>query len=120
MTRILLPAAALTLLIVVFNGCVGAASYEAANCDRFRFPSKGINILACDDDAVGKHCKRLTGVSYHPRACHIPGKFGRRATIAIGKSYMKCLPHEIAHNEYPDDFDKVHREYPCVGDRRTK
>lgn len=110
----------LILAVLILSGCATAPSFKAAGCERFRFPSKGINILACDDDAVGKHCKRLTGVSYHPRACHIPGKFGRRATIAIGKSYMKCLPHEIAHNEYPYDFAKVHREYPCVGEKGVK
>lgn len=99
-------------------------SYKAAGCNRFRF--EGYAILACNDDAVGQHCKRkapLTDlgepVTYHPRACHIPGKSGRKAAIVIGESYMACLPHEICHQENPGNPAKCEREYPCVGDKRT-
>ncbi len=111
-------------LCFLVTGCASAPSYKAAGCDRFRM--QGYNILACNDASVGLHCARVCRltdsgkpVTYHPRACHIPGKNGRKATIAIGKSFLACLPHEIAHNEHPNDPAFVEKNYPCVGDRGT-
>lgn len=110
------------LAVVLLAGCAAAPSYKAADCDRFRF--KDYNILACNDDAVGLHCKKLAKltdrgepVTYHPRACHIPGKRGRKATIAIGRSYLNCLPHETCHQENPGNPLMCEQDYPCVGDR---
>lgn len=117
---------ALACVAVAFLAACSALtpSYKTADCDRFRF--RDYNVLACNDAAVGRHCKRDatvtdTGepVTYHPRACYIQRGFGRKANIIIGKSYMACLPHEVCHNEYPDDPAKCEREYPCVGDKRT-
>ena len=112
-------------VMLILAGCAGTPSYKAADCDRFRF--KGFNILVCDDTSVGIHCKRICAltdsgkaVTYHPRACHQPGRFGRRVTIFIGRSYLNCLPHELAHGERPNDPAMVEREYPCVGDKRTE
>lgn len=99
---------------------------------------KGYVVLACDDDAVGQHCakgarvigsphKRLVpradngkAVDYLPRAClhHRPAFFGRKKIINIGKSYLGCLTHEIAHYEYPDRPAWVEANFPCVGDRK--
>jgi len=114
------------VVLSIISGCAALTpSFKSANCDRFRFG--GYNVLACDDVAVGVHCKReakLTDsgkpVTYHPRACHVPGKAWRKANIFIGKSYLACLPHEICHNENPGDPLKCENEYPCVGDKRTK
>lgn len=115
----------LLLAVLLLFGCATAPSFKAADCDRFRF--RGYNVLACDDMSVGLHCKRICAltdsgkaVTYHPRACHKPGIFGRKATIFIGRSYLNCLPHELAHHENPWDAKMVEEKYPCVGDRRTK
>lgn len=112
----------IAILAAMLSGCA-APGYKAADCDRFRFG--GYNVLACDDDSVGRHCKRDAPftdsgkpVTYHPRACFAPGKGGRKANIYIGKSYLRCLPHEIAHFENPGRNAWVEAKYPCVGDKR--
>ena len=111
---------ALVLASLLTGACASAPSYEYANCQRDRLPD--VNVLTCSDDSVGLHCKKLTGRSYHPRACHIPGKFGRKATIVVGRSYTSCTTHEFAHHYYPDKPQWVDSQYPCVGDapKRSK
>lgn len=120
---------ALVVGALAMSACTTAPSYKAADCDRFRF--RNYNVLACDDESVGRHCKAVANkygslsdsgkpVTYHPRACHITRPGGRKPNIVIGRSYMSCLAHEICHNENPWDAAKCEREYPCVGDKRTK
>lgn len=128
-------AAALLGVAAAVSGCAHESAYRRADCERFRM--KGYVVLACDDDAVGQHCakgarvvgsphKRLTPradngkiLDYLPRACthHRFAAFGRKKVINIGKSYMGCLSHEIAHLEYPDRPAYVESNFPCVGDR---
>lgn len=125
-------------VVVLMGACVGAPSYKAADCDRFRF--RGYNILVCADDSVGIYCAKggrsvvqshvrsipLADngkvVDYAPRACYNPrGEyFGRKGNLIVGKSFTLCIAHELCHVENPGDPAKCEREYPCVGDRRTE
>ncbi len=117
-------------------GCAGTPSYKAAGCDRFRF--SGYNILACDDTSVGIYCakggrsvvqSRVRAipiadngkvVDYAPRACYNPrgNYFGRKGNLIVGKSFMTCIPHELAHIEHPNEAAWVEKNFPCVGDKR--
>ena len=44
-------------LLLLMSGCAGTPSYKAADCDRFRFPTKDFNILVCNDEAVQAYFK---------------------------------------------------------------
>lgn len=114
----------LSLLVLGFAiGCASDSAFRRADCTRFRFYA--YNVLACNDRAVGEHCRRVckltdTGkpVDYYPRACFEPNRWGRRHTVVIGGSYMGCLPHEVCHLEHPGDPAKCALEYPCVEDAK--
>lgn len=114
------------LFFVILSACgAHSPSFKAADCDRFRY--KSYNVLACDDVAVGRHCRKIAPltdsgkpVDYNPRACYKPSSFGRKATVFIGRSYLACLPHETCHHENPNDPAMCELLYPCVGDSRTK
>ena len=126
---------ALIVLNLALAGCVSSSAFKRADCQRSRFP--GFIVLACDDRAVGEHCRRgdrsvvsphvwIAGktdtgkpVDYYPRACliHRPAYFGRKKVMAIGKSHLGCVLHEKCHFDFPDDPAKCEREYPCLGDK---
>jgi hypothetical protein len=132
-----LSATAGIVLLALLNGCA-STPFSRANCERFRH--NGYNVLACDDDAVGKHCARGSRdiviphkwhpamadngkiVDYLPRACFHsrPWAFGRKPNIIIGRSHLICLSHEICHFEHPGRPDYCENEYPCVGDRGSR
>lgn len=109
------------LCALILSACA-TPGYRAAACERF--PMKGYNIAVCADESVGEHCKRECAmtdsgkpVTYHPRACHIPGKAGRKSTIFVGRSFTACVIHEICHEEHPGNPLLCEKKYPCVGDR---
>lgn len=128
-TRILLACS------VLLSGCA-SSPWNRADCARRRH--NGYNVLVCADEAAGQHCAKGSRdtvsphvrhvshadngkvLDYQPRACteFRPMAFGRKPNIVIGRSYMDCLDHEIAHLEHPNDPAWVERNFPCVGDRR--
>ena len=121
--------------VVFLVGCA-SSPWARAECDRFRF--RGYNVIACNDKAVGEHCRRGSRsvlkahewvetssdsgkpLDYYPRACteFRATAFNRKPTIAIGKSYLACLPHEIAHFENPGSPAWVEENFKCVGDHK--
>lgn len=112
------------LVAMLLTGCA-TPSFRAAGCVRFYY--KSWNILACNDEAVSRHCakwihklhgkldsgKEPTGQETFA-GCYRPAWWGRKGNIIIGKSYAICLPHEIAHAEGVR-ADIVERDYPCMG-----
>lgn len=110
------------LVVLALCGCASDSAFKRAGCTRFRFGE--YNILACNDRAVGEHCKKICPrtdfggvVDYLPRACFKPSIWGRRSTVFIGGSYMGCLPHELCHLEGHPPKDCA-LKYPCVEDAR--
>ena len=108
---------------VLLSGCASNSAFVRANCREDHQSSidlPDLRVMVCNDQAVGERCRALAGTSYHPRACHIPGKWGRKSIIWVGESYRACDGHEVAHHYHgssPERIAYVDDNFPCVGDR---
>jgi hypothetical protein len=145
-------------LLLLAMGCA-TTGWESADCERkvlkgdpsmcatdeCRRIMAGVNVLACNDEPLGRHCARggreLAApevgsgkraafrrpvadngkpVDYLPRACldRRPTFFGRRPMLWIGRTYANCWLHELAHFLWPKDPAFVAAHFPCFGDNR--
>lgn len=109
------------IVLVLFCGCV-TSPWRSADCERHRM--RGYDVLACNDDAVDHYCHKHGKTwddgtpldSRRIRACAHKTWHGRRPKIFMGKSYMGCVLHEIAHLENPGEAAMVEKKYPCIGE----
>ncbi|MDI6774019.1 MAG: hypothetical protein QME60_01290 [Verrucomicrobiota bacterium] len=135
MARIVAFFIASIITLAALLGC-GFSAFHRADCTRTTYPD--FHVIACDDAAVGRHCRRASRsvqsphvwikgktdsggpVNYYPRACYSgrPAWYGRKPVIAIGRSFLGCLLHEDCHRRNPGEAAMCERDYPCVGDRR--